>query len=86
MLTVGASAGAVTALHAQDEVDHVAMGTAANEAHDLKTALRHFQAALDQDSSSYDANWGGALSLVDLVEQIPDSSKNTGRDSLYSLV
>ncbi len=85
ILTVGGSAGAATALYAQDVADHVAMGRAANEAHDLKTALRHFQAALDQDSSSYDANWRGALTLLDLGEQIPDSSKGTERDSLYSL-
>jgi len=84
-LIIGASAGAATALDAQDVADHVAMGRAANEAHDLKTALRHFQAALDQDSSSYDANWRGALTLLDLGEQIPDSSKGTERDSLYAL-
>ncbi len=85
ILTVGGSAGAATALYAQDVADHVAMGRAANEAHDLKTALQHFQAALDQDSSSYDANWRGALTLLDLGEQIPDSSKGTERDSLYAL-
>ena len=79
------SVGTVTALYAQDVADHVAMGIAANEAHDLRTALQHFQAALDQDSSSYDANWRGALTLLDLGEQIPDSSKGSERDSLYSL-
>ena len=84
-LALGASAGAVTALEAQDAVDHVAMGMAANEAHDLKTALRHFQAELEQDSSSYEANWRAALTLLDLGEQIPDSSKSNERDSLYSL-
>ena len=81
----GASSGTVTALHAQGVADHVAMGVAANEAHDLRTALQHFQAALDQDSSSYDANWRGALTLLDLGEQIPDSSKGHERDSLYAL-
>jgi tetratricopeptide (TPR) repeat protein len=84
-LLLGVSAGTTTALEAQEAVDHVAMGIAANEAHDLKTALQHFQAALEQDSSSYDANWRGALTLLDLGEQIPDSSKNSQRDSLYSL-
>jgi tetratricopeptide (TPR) repeat protein len=84
-LVLGALAGATTALEAQDAVDHVAMGVAANEAHDLRTALRHFQAALEQDSSSYEANWRGALTLLDLGEQIPNSSKNSQRDSLYSL-
>jgi tetratricopeptide (TPR) repeat protein len=78
-------AGTVSALHAQEEVDHVAMGVAANEAHDLKTASRHFQAALEQDSSNYDANWRGALTLLDLGEQVPDSAKGNERDSLYSV-
>jgi tetratricopeptide (TPR) repeat protein len=84
-LLVGVSSGSLTTLYAQDVADHVAMGVAANEAHDLRTALQHFQAALDQDSSSYDANWRGALTLLDLGEEIPDSSKGKERDSLYSL-
>ena len=78
-------AGAVPALHAQEEVDHVAMGVAANEAYDPKTAFLHFQAALEQDSSTYDANWRAALTLLDLGEQIPDSAKGNERDSLYSV-
>ena len=81
----GWSATSVTGLYSQEVADHVAMGIAANEAHDLRTALQHFQAALDQDSSSYDANWRGALTLLDLGEQIPDPSKSSERDSLYSL-
>ena len=84
-LLIGALAGTVTVLPAQEAADHVAMGIAANEAHDPRTALQHFQAALDQDSSSYDANWRGALILLDLGEQIPDSSKGNARDSLYAL-
>lgn len=84
-LLVGVSSGSLTALHAQGVADHVAMGVAANEGHDPRTALQHFQAALDQDSSSYEANWRGALTLIDLGEQIPDSSKGKERDSLYSL-
>lgn len=84
-LALGALAGAATALEAQEPVDHVAMGVAANEAHDLKTALQHFQATLEQDSSNYDANWRAALTLLDLGEQIPDSAKGNERDSLYSV-
>ena len=85
VLALGALAATATALEAQEPVDHVAMGVAANEAHDLKTALQHFQAALEQDSSNYDANWRAALTLLDLGEQIPDSVKGNERDSLYSL-
>ena len=84
-LICGTATATVPALYGQDVADHVAMGVAANEAHDLKTALQHFQAALDQDSSSYEANWRGALTLLDLGEQIPDSAKGHERDSLYSL-
>jgi tetratricopeptide (TPR) repeat protein len=80
-----ASTAAATGLHAQDVGAHVDMGIAANEAHDLRTALQHFQAALEQDSSSYEANWRGALTLLDLGEQIPDSLKGNERDSLFSL-
>jgi tetratricopeptide (TPR) repeat protein len=80
----GAAASA-TPLGAQEPVDHVALGVAANEAHDPGTALLHFQAALDQDSMSHQANWRGALILLDLGEQIADTVKSSGRDSLYSL-
>jgi tetratricopeptide (TPR) repeat protein len=61
------------------------MGVAANDAHDQEMAHRHFQAALDQDSMNYEANWRDALILLDLGEQTPDTVKETGRDSLYSL-
>ena len=84
-LICGASAGPVTTLGAQGVTDHVALGVVADKAHNLRTALQHFQTALAQDSSSYEANWRGALTLVDIGEQIPDSSKGNQRDSLYSL-
>ena len=61
------------------------MGVAAREAHDQGTALQHFQAALLRDSMNYQANWRGALLLIDLGEEIPDSVKSSRRDSLYSL-
>jgi tetratricopeptide (TPR) repeat protein len=70
-------------LMAQQVEDHVALGIAASDAHDLRTALQHFQAALDQDSSSYEANWRGAITLLTLGEQLGDSGKNPERDSLY---
>jgi tetratricopeptide (TPR) repeat protein len=68
---------------AQQVEDHVALGIAASDAHDLRTALQHFQAALDQDSSSYEANWRGAMTLLTLGEQLGDNGKNPERDSLY---
>jgi tetratricopeptide (TPR) repeat protein len=75
---------AVPPLAAQQPADHIALGVAASDAHDLRTALQHFQAALDQDSASYEANWRGALTLLTLGEQIPDASKSPERDSLYA--
>jgi tetratricopeptide (TPR) repeat protein len=78
-LAVMPSAGA-----AQKASDHVALGIAADEVHDTRTALQHYQAALDQDSTNYDANWRGSLNLLTLGEQIPGKPKNPERDSLYS--
>jgi tetratricopeptide (TPR) repeat protein len=73
-----------SALSAQQAADHVALGVAADEAHDLRTALQHFQAALDQDSSNYEANWRGAMTLLTLGEQLQGKGKNPERDSLYA--
>lgn len=71
-------------LGAQQAADHVMLGIAAGEAHDLRTALQHFQAALDQDSSSYEANWRGAMTLLTLGEQIPATVRSSEPDSLYA--
>jgi regulator of microtubule dynamics protein 3 len=78
----------LTALHpatlpAQQAADHVALGIAAEEAHDLKTALQHYDAALSLDSTNYEANWRGALALLTLGEQLGDTGKNPERDSVY---
>jgi tetratricopeptide (TPR) repeat protein len=72
-------------LAAQMPADHVALGKTAEEAHDSKTALEHYQAALQQDSSNYEANWRGAMILLTLGEQLGDEAKkNRRRDSLYA--
>jgi tetratricopeptide (TPR) repeat protein len=70
-------------LGAQQAADHVALGMAADRAHDLKSAVQHFQAALDQDSLNYQANWRGALTLLTLGGQI-QAAKSPERDSLYA--
>ena len=83
-LSVALAAGALAPkLSAQKPADHVGLGVAAEEAHDVGTALQHYQAALDQDSSNYEANWRGAMTLLTLGEQLPGGSKNPERDSLY---
>ena len=79
MLTTLASPAA-----AQDVHDHVAMGVTAVQAHDIKTGLAHFEAALAQDSMSYEANWRAAIALMDEGEAIQDSAPSEPRDSLYA--
>jgi tetratricopeptide (TPR) repeat protein len=71
-------------LAGQSVADHVAMGTAAIDAHDLRTGLAHFEAALAMDSTDYAANWRAAIALLDQGEQIPDSIESAERDSLYA--
>ncbi|TME98970.1 MAG: hypothetical protein E6I39_08620, partial [Chloroflexi bacterium] len=71
-------------LLAQQAVDHIGLGVAAVQAHDLRTGLAHFEAALAVDSTSYEANWRAAIALLDLGDQIPDSVRSPERDSLYA--
>ena len=69
-------------LAAQTTADHVAMGVAATEAHDLRTGLAHYEAALALDSTDYAANWRAAFALLDQAEQLPDTLGSAERDSL----
>lgn len=69
---------------AQSVADHVAMGVAAIEAHDLRTGLAHYQAALAIDSTDYSANWRAAFALLDQGEQIPDSLGSAEPDALFA--
>jgi tetratricopeptide (TPR) repeat protein len=73
-------------LMAQSPVDHIALGDSAGLMHP-DVALRHYQAALALDSTSYEANWQAARAIADVAKQIQgnaDSLKNR-RDSLYSV-
>ena len=60
------------------------MGVAAIEAHDLRTGLAHYEAALALDSTDYAANWRAAFALLDEGELIPDSLGGSERDSLFA--
>jgi len=71
-------------LVAQSASDHVGLGNAAMQVHDLRTALAHYEAALALDSTAYEANWRAAITLLDEGQQIPDSVKSPERDSLYA--
>src|SRR5215210_8663180 len=83
-LFCGIAAG-IQPLAAQRPTDHIHMGIAANEARDPHTAIQHFQAALAQDSTNYEANWRASLTLLDLVDLLPDSVRRARRDSMYTL-
>jgi len=83
VLLLGALSLTPPVLVAQSPADHVALAVSAEEAHDPRTALQHFQAALQQDSSNYEANWRGAITLLTLGEQEP-GNKSAARDSLYA--
>ena len=68
----------------QSAADHVAMGIAARNALDARTALVHFEAALAVDSTDYQANWQAAISLIDIGAETPDDVPSSARDSLYA--
>jgi tetratricopeptide (TPR) repeat protein len=76
--------GRPAVLAGQTAHDHVTMGTAALQAHDLRTGVAHYEAALAIDSTDYEANWRAAMALLDLGQQIPDSVPSAERDSLYA--
>jgi len=81
-----ALAAAAPRLAAQTAAEHVALGDSATAALQPDVALRHFQAALALDSTSYEANWKAARAIADVAKQIEgnaDSLKKR-RDSLYT--
>jgi tetratricopeptide (TPR) repeat protein len=71
-------------VHAQLRPEHLSLGIAATKARDLPGALRHFEAALAQDSSSYEANWRAALTLGLMGDPFPMKVRSPLRDSLYA--
>jgi tetratricopeptide (TPR) repeat protein len=66
-----------------DPTVEIAQGVAAFSARQPDLALRHFEAALAVDSTSYEANWRAALALITLGLETPDSVKSPERDSLF---
>jgi len=71
-------------LAAQSVDELVAAGIESQLARDPHTALGHFEAALQTDPRSYEANWRAAEALMDIGKQTPDSVKSPARDSLYA--
>ncbi|HEY8258701.1 MAG TPA: tetratricopeptide repeat protein [Gemmatimonadales bacterium] len=81
---VGVLSALTSSAAAQEVHDHVNMGIAAVQAHDIPTGLAHFEAALALDSTSYEANWRAAIALMDEGEAIPGTGRDPRRDSLYA--
>jgi regulator of microtubule dynamics protein 3 len=82
-----ALAAAVHPLAAQTAAAHIALGDSATHAIQPAEALRHYQAALNLDSTNYEANWKAARAIADIAKQIEgnaDSLKQR-RDSLYTV-
>jgi tetratricopeptide (TPR) repeat protein len=69
---------------AQEVAEQIREGVEAQRARDPATALRHLEAALLRDSTSYEANWRIAEVLMDIGKQTPDSVKSAERDSIYA--
>jgi len=80
-LIVTLTAGLAGASPAQDVARLIAEGAAVQRG-DPAQGLRLFEQVLAIDSMNYDANWRGALALIDLAKQTPDSVKSPERDSL----
>jgi tetratricopeptide (TPR) repeat protein len=80
-------ATAVPPVAAQTVAGHVTLGDDAMTAVQPEVALRHFQAALALDSTSYEANWKAARAIADVAKQIEGSadSLKKRRDSLYTV-
>jgi tetratricopeptide (TPR) repeat protein len=70
----------------QSPGDHIALGDSAGLMHP-DVALRHYQAALAADSTSYAANWKAAQAIANVAKQIQgkDDSLKNRRDSLYAV-
>ena len=58
---------------------------AAMDRHELARARTLFEAALQRDPESYQANWRLAHVLVDQGKAVPDSVASAPRDSLYRM-
>jgi len=70
----------------QGPADHIALGDSAGLMHP-DVAVRHYQAALAEDSTSYAANWKAAQAIANVAKQIQgkDDSLKNRRDSLYAV-
>jgi tetratricopeptide (TPR) repeat protein len=70
---------------AQSPADHVVLGDSLYRTLHPDQALPHFQAALSQDSTNYEALWKAARAMADVAKQLEgdDDAMKQKRDSLY---
>jgi tetratricopeptide (TPR) repeat protein len=71
-------------VRAQSTEDYLRLGIEAQLSRQPADALRYFEAALEADPGSYEANWRTAEILMDIGKQTPDSVKSPERDSIYA--
>jgi tetratricopeptide (TPR) repeat protein len=71
-------------LAAQTPAEHIARGDSAQPFLHPDVALQHYQAALVEDSLSFEANWKAARAISDVAKQLLGDSLKAQRDSLYS--
>jgi tetratricopeptide (TPR) repeat protein len=84
-LTLGLALLATRLLSAQTVTGEIVAGDSLDAALQPAEALRHYQAALAQDSTAYDALWKASHALLNIAKQIDDPSDTARhrRDSLY---
>jgi tetratricopeptide (TPR) repeat protein len=72
---------------AQSAAEHIAKGDSAFHALHPDQAVPHFQAAIAQDSTSYEALWKAARAIADVAKQMEgnDDATKKRRDSLYTV-
>jgi tetratricopeptide (TPR) repeat protein len=82
MLALTARPGA-----AQSVAEHMPAGDSAFAALRPADALRHFQAAIAQDPTSYEALWKATRAIADVAKQIEGNARSDVQrcDSLYAL-
>lgn len=76
---------AIRSLAAQAVAHEIAAGDSLDAALKPTEALSHYQAALADDSTAYDALWKASRELINVAKQIdsPDDTRRRYRDSLY---
>lgn len=79
------AAAAARAAPAQELEHHIHLGDSLAAAMRHQGALLHYEAALAEDSTSYQALWKAAGAVIDIAKQLDGDANRRARDSLYLL-